>query len=142
MLSLQVLLLILQLAFIVKVICDDIDCDYILKQSDFDEGTYRIIVSGKYCLSQDIAFDPNPISDSLDRPNLPYQASFPNNASMYPGCQSLSDGPFALGFFAVITIETDNVEINLNNYSISMSESFYIQLRSTPYVSIIIIVIF
>eukprot|EP00486_Rosalina_sp_Unknown_P005728 CAMPEP_0201570686 /NCGR_PEP_ID=MMETSP0190_2-20130828/13032_1 /ASSEMBLY_ACC=CAM_ASM_000263 /TAXON_ID=37353 /ORGANISM="Rosalina sp." /LENGTH=755 /DNA_ID=CAMNT_0047994467 /DNA_START=15 /DNA_END=2282 /DNA_ORIENTATION=+ len=122
-------MLYLYLALIVTVIADDFDCDYTLKQSDFDDGTYRITTSGNYCLSESIVFDPNPISDVSNSPNSPYQSSFPNDDTLYPGCQSLSDGAFALGFFAAISIETDNVELNLNSYQISMSKSFYIQQR-------------
>ena len=100
-------MLYLYLFIVVKVISNDLDCDYILIQSDFN-GTYRITNSGKYCLSEDIEFDPNPISNFANSPNSPYQASFPNDDTLYPGSQSLSNGPFSIGFFAAITIEIDN----------------------------------
>lgn len=106
-------------------------CEYTLSSIDFENGTYRIQSSGKYCLSEDIEFDPRPVLDIFDSPNEPYKSSFPriNDASNYPGCDTLSGGAYALGWFAAITIEVDNVELDLKNYEIKMSKSFYIQQR-------------
>ena len=80
-------------------------CDECLSVEDFNDGTYRIRESGKYCLSEDIEFNP---SDHW----------FPTNALQYPGCHSHLGGAYALGFFAAITIETDDVELDLNGWSI------------------------
>ncbi len=39
------------------------------------------------------------------------------------------NGPYQLGFFSGITIETSNVIIDLNGFEISMSNEFYLQQR-------------
>eukprot|EP01084_Bolivina_argentea_P299680 516573_1 len=121
-------------------ICDDVSCDVCLSNSDFTVGTYRILVSGKYCLSEDIIF--NPLSTDYAAPNIPYNW-FPKDDSLYPGCLSLDSGGYALGFFAAITVETDDVELDLKKYSISMDKEFYVQQRffalieigATPFVT-------
>jgi len=51
----------------------------------------------------------------------------------YPGAQDVRDAYF-LGFFAGITVETDDVVIDLNEHEIAMDMSFYYQ---QPYFSII-----
>eukprot|EP01083_Nonionella_stella_P149556 475219_1 len=101
-----------------------------LTNSDFDEGTLRIVECGEYILSEDIVFNFNPPTseemnsdgfspNSIDLDELYW---FPRrdqqSADEYPGTYTYS-GAFALGYFAGITIETDNVTIDLNGYSLS-----------------------
>jgi len=38
--------------------CDPDLCQYCLNQYNFNDGTFRIKLSGIYCLSEDITFDP------------------------------------------------------------------------------------
>merc|ERR1719410_209275 len=101
-------------------------CDFNLASADFEQGTYRITESGKYCLTENIVF--NPLPGTIDAPNSNFNW-FPTDASAYPACDSLTGGAFALGYFAAISIETNDVEIDMATYSISQSFSYYIQQR-------------
>ena len=48
----------------------------------------------------------------------------------YPGASSSNhDDHYSMGFFAGITVETDDVIIDLNGFEIAMDEKFYIQQR-------------
>lgn len=85
-----------------------------LTQSDFAEGTYRITEPGIYILDGDIEFAPQPMNDYWPPMDLWHK---------YP------PAAFYLGFFAAITIESDNVEIDLNNFEISQSREFYLLQR-------------
>merc|ERR1711991_459070 len=51
----------------------------------------------------------------------------PNNGE-YPGLYTYS-GPFTLGFFAGISIETNYVTIDLNGFTLSQHPLFYFQQR-------------
>eukprot|EP01083_Nonionella_stella_P235151 827155_1 len=64
----------------------------------------------------------------MDMPNV-MGSWFPNNDDAYPGCVSQSDGAFALGYFAAISIETSHVHINLHGRTIQMHWHFYLQQR-------------
>lgn len=88
-----------------------------LYQSDFDRGTVRITKPGIYILQSDIEFIPNFEND--------YQ---PNSADISSGRYSVP-GPYQLGFFAAITIESDDVILDLNGYTIRQSEEHFIQQR-------------
>ncbi len=69
-----------------------------LTQEDFSTGTYRIKQSGTYILDENISFDaPNDFS----RPDQPIT-----------------------GWFAAITVETDDVVINLNKKTLDESSSY------------------
>lgn len=105
---------------------DNETCDFCLSQSDFEEGTYRIINSGLYCLTSNIEFNPTPGSNL--NPNSP-TAWFPTNSTEFPGSTTQTNGAFALGFFAVISIEASNVKIDLNGFAISYHYNFYLQQR-------------
>ena len=99
-----------------------------LTNSDFVNGTYRIQKPGIYRLQENIVFHPNPNNDFFPNPNDPN----------YP----MRGGPYILGFFAAITIESDDVVLDLNNYSISQSKVFYlvqrffnlVELASSPFI--------
>eukprot|EP00485_Elphidium_margaritaceum_P000739 CAMPEP_0202687368 /NCGR_PEP_ID=MMETSP1385-20130828/3059_1 /ASSEMBLY_ACC=CAM_ASM_000861 /TAXON_ID=933848 /ORGANISM="Elphidium margaritaceum" /LENGTH=688 /DNA_ID=CAMNT_0049342149 /DNA_START=102 /DNA_END=2168 /DNA_ORIENTATION=- len=101
-------------------------CDYVFRNSDFYAGTVRIRRSGRYCLGEDIVF--NPKQGNIASPNR-YGAWFPTDAKAYPGCDTHDDGSFALGFFAAIAIETSNVELDLKGYELRAGRRFYIQQR-------------
>lgn len=102
------------------------DCNYVLKNDDFSDGTFRIQKSGRYCLGEDISFNPRP--GSADRPN-DYGAWWPVNEKLYPGSVKHDNGGWALGFFAALSIETSHVELDLMGYEISMAKEFYLQQR-------------
>jgi hypothetical protein len=116
-------------------ICEKIDhkfkdlCSktYYLRQEDFEKGTYRIRRSGTYILKEDIIFSPNP---DLDYRPDPQDEEYQGKA-------------YKLGFFAAITVETKDVVIDLNCYTIRQSQAFALQQRffsvielaSAPFIS-------
>ena len=101
---------------------------FYLKNSDFSEGTYRIRIPGIYILLENIVFHPNPLDDFLPRKD---------QSELYP-----MDKGYILGFFAAITMETENISLDLNGYSIEFSKEFnlkqrfgaLIELSSSPFI--------
>lgn len=83
-----------------------------LTQADFEQGTYRIRQSGRYVLQENIVFNPNPPTDDQDA----YDSFFPTAAQL-DGVDSYPVPLYTLGWFAGITVETDNVEIDLNGFT-------------------------
>ena len=98
-----------------------------LYQSDFLHGTYRIRESGVYVLMEDITFDFN--AGDMNDPLHP-DAWWPHHdqQEIYPGAGRYRDAYF-LGFWAGVTIEADNVILDLNSHSMAMSDAFYYQQR-------------
>jgi len=105
--------------------------DHYVYASDFDSGTFRITEPGKYVLYQDVTFEPSGsgVTETL----------FPEkNSKKYP-----QFGGYFLGFFAAITVEADDVEIDCKGHEIKMSEKFHkfqrffsiIELGSKPFIS-------
>ena len=101
-----------------------------LEQRDFNNGTVRITVPGIYILKENIEFNPNPNDDFMPRAS---------QISQYP---MGSSGAYHLGFFAAITIECDNVLLDLNGKMIiqskmhNLQQRFYahIELASAPFI--------
>lgn len=99
---------------------------YYLTNKDFKLGTVRIKSPGRYVLSEDIIFNPNPENNFQP---YSYQKKWYNRFT------------YSLGFFAAITIESNNVTIDLNNYSIQQSKGHYknqrfyanIELGNSPF---------
>lgn len=89
-----------------------------LNNFSFSRGTFRITKPGLYRLIENIVFDPNPEYDYLPSPEQ-------IKKNIYPVLR----GPFVLGFFAAITVECDDVTIDLNNFSIVQSHKFYLKQR-------------
>eukprot|EP01083_Nonionella_stella_P228596 809962_1 len=89
------------------------ECDVYLTQTDFNHGTYRISTSNTYCLTEDIVFDPMP--GSSIHPNVE-NAWFPSDSADYPGSITQHLGPFALGFFTVLSIEISDVVVDLQGH--------------------------
>ena len=87
---------------------------YYLNNSHFKKGTYRIKKPGKYVLSEPIIFNPNPENNFQP---YSYQNKYYNKFT------------YSLGFFAAITIESDNVVIDLNNYTLKQSQKHYLVQR-------------
>ena len=110
---------------ILNGLCDS-TCDVCLINNNFESGTYRIIESGKYCLDEDIEFNPN--QGTIDSPNSEFNW-WPLDPLLYPGSDTFVDGAYALGFFAAITIETNDVEIDLCGQQIGQHLHHYLQQR-------------
>ena len=95
-----------------------------LYQSDFEEGTYRIQESGIYVFMEDIVFDFNSGDLNEDGSWLPHC----DQSEQYVGACAYRD-PYFMGFFAGVTIECDNVVLDLNGKKLSQSVEFYYQQR-------------
>lgn len=100
----------------------------LLTQKDFDTGTYRITKGGIYCLQEDIEFSPNSnIYTSIDG------ISSPNVLDNFHPQESQKNEyptpPYQFGFFAAITIECDNVIIDLNGHVLKQSRMHYFNQR-------------
>ena len=103
-----------------------------LKQSDFNNGTVRITKPGIYILTESITFNPNESNDFSPTTEQISSGLYPQNMS----------GPYHLGFFAAITIETDDVLIDLQMHTIQQSklhnfqQRFYanIELANMPFI--------
>lgn len=102
-----------------------------LFQEDFDNGTYRILEPGVFILGENILFNPNPDNDF--KPTDEQRAL--GGTHPFPEFQD--------GFIAAITIETNDVSIDCNNYILGASAAFMlmqrapfalIELASFPYV--------
>ena len=98
-----------------------------LYQKDFTEGTYRILEPGYYKIMEDIEFDFNNNENSVDDP---CNAWFPleEQSDKYPGAGDYRDNYF-LGFFAGVTIESDDVVLDLNGFELRQSKAFYYAQR-------------
>ena len=103
-----------------------------IRQRDFVNGTLRVKVPGVYVLQENISFEPNKDNDF-----------FPTAAQIQSGEYPMGmTGPYHLGFFAAMTIETNNVIIDLNGKSIqqtplhNLQQRFYanIELASAPFI--------
>lgn len=81
-----------------------------LRQTDFASGTYRIRTPGVYKLAESISFRPNPGNNF--RPTAAQAALYPTTGA---------EGAYRLGFFAAITVECADVEIDLNDHELAQS---------------------
>merc|ERR1719242_2296283 len=99
---------------------------YELYQTDFEDGTYRITKSGTYQIMEDITFDFN--AGDVDSPNAAGWWPTEDQADEYEGVGTTRDN-YYLGFIAGITVETDDVTIDLNGNEIKMSKALYYQQR-------------
>jgi len=96
---------------------------YLTKES-FARGTFRIMEAGTYILTEDVEFDWN--AGTKEEPNAD-GAWFPfENDADYPGYGTSRDMYF-MGFFAGITVEADNVIIDLNGHELKQSKAFFYQ---------------
>ena len=101
-----------------------------ISQSSFEQGTYRITTSARYVLTEDIKFNPNPshynsTTNRLEGPDwMPTQQQI--DSGDYPVAPL---GPYHMGFFAALTIETDNVVIDLNGFTLEQHIAHYLQQR-------------
>ena len=100
------------------------DQTFYLDSKDFEKGTLRIKEPGTYILTEDIEFNWN--AGTADEPNA-RGSWFPNeNDENYPGYGDTRDTYF-MGWFAGITIECDNVVLDLNGHELRQSKEFFYQ---------------
>ena len=91
-----------------------------LRQSNFTEGTVRLKGPGKYILMEDITFAP---SSSWPDCGTAYKRE------MYCGGGVRPTGAFHLGFFAAVTLEGQDVHLDLNGFVIQQSLKHSLQQR-------------
>ncbi len=112
---------------------NDIDCKLRVVESrnkDFEYGTYRITKCGTYILMEDVTLNMNaaPLNDI----NINNYYWYPTNQQMSNLNESPSNnfiGPYCMGLLAGIKVESDDVVIDLNTFSLKMSKDFCIQQR-------------
>ena len=95
---------------------------------DLKSGTYRITSSGTYKMMEDIEFAMNgdvDVSPNEEGQWYPRSEQEPE----YEGSGGSFVGPYAMGFFAGFAIEADDVVLDLNGFSLSMSAAFHAQQR-------------
>ncbi|WP_031433801.1 hypothetical protein [Methylomarinum vadi] len=130
------------LAFVSLLISLPLSAQTTLMQSDFDNGTYIIDQPGTYVLGEDISFNPHPVGSLGPDGVTPLDAytaglPFPQQLGM-----EYDPAAFGIGFFAAITIEADNVTLDLNGHTLEQSpehallQRFYanIELADQPFV--------
>ena len=96
----------------------------LLRQSDFDHGTYQIKKSGLYVLCEDVEFNPDP-------KYLTTNSKYSENKA------------YGLGYFAAIAVECNDVIIDLQGCTIRQSYEHYftqrffnvIELASSPFIT-------
>ena len=121
-----------------------INCDdrvVMLENDDFKDGTYRIRSCGTYKLSEDIKLNMNAPIINADVEDSEFNEYFSpndddywwpseeqmNNDDLYPSNNFI--GPYAMGFFSGLSIEHDDVVIDLNGFKFEMHFDFYVQQR-------------
>ena len=105
---------------------------YKLSQANFTSGTYVIATPGKYCLIEDVQFNPNSLETIRATVNAnaqPYDSS-----DVLPSQYTFMGGPydpsaFGIGFFAAIAISADGVVLDLNGHLLEQSEEHALQQR-------------
>jgi hypothetical protein len=90
-----------------------------LRQMHFENGTVRITQPGIYNLKENIVFEPNANNDFMPTYDQVKSNQYPIGLN----------GAYHLGFFAAITIECEDVILNLNKYTIKQSKLHYLQQR-------------
>ena len=113
--------------------CDEERNKYELWASDFEHGTFRIRECGIYKLMENVSLNMN--APSLSE----YSTNDPDHLHWVPTEEQMADvdaypsykfiGAFSMGFFAGISVEADNVVIDLNGKELKMHHDFYLQQR-------------
>lgn len=100
----------------------------------FEHGTVRLRASGVYKLGENINFKPNAnvsvnedcmVLDNILDNMYPTQSQLQSEGDAEPDYPP----PYNFGFFAAITIEKNNIELDLNGFNIQQSSLHYIQQR-------------
>ena len=104
--------------------------EFQLRQSDFSNGTVRIQVPGIYRLVEDIKFNPNPGIYDPSTKTFSGLKWMPSQDQIDSGKYPIAPmGPYHMGFFTAITIECENVVIDLGGYTLSQSYEHHLQQR-------------
>ena len=113
---------------------------YKLSQNDFKFGTFIINNPGTYILTENIEFKPNyPVVGGIN--SNPELFMFPTLNQLTDANSQYNSRAYSLGFFAAISINSDNVVLDLNNYELKQSDEhslfqrFYanIEIGSSPF---------
>eukprot|EP00755_Sulcionema_specki_P039703 Sspe_Gene.113295::Locus_97328_Transcript_1_1_Confidence_1.000_Length_913::g.113295::m.113295 len=103
-----------------------------LTQADFAQGTYQIKVGGRYCLVEDVSFNPN----SLEwiRANRNPMATAYESSDVLPEQYTFAGGEYdpsayGIGFFAAIAISASGVVVDLNGHTLEQSKEHALQQR-------------
>ena len=120
-----------------------------ISQKDFMNGTYKITEPGYYILTEDIVFNPKcpflKYKNSILDEDIDYEEEIdwlPTNEQRNENGE-YKHSSFILGFYSAINIETNNVILDLNGFSIvehplhSLQQRFFqtIQLNNSPFIS-------
>ena len=100
-----------------------------LRQADFSQGTVRIRAGGYFKLAENIVFEPN--STVVD----PIQRYTPTAAQRLSGAL-YADDAYVRDFFTALTIEAEDVYLDLNGFSMSVSALFQAAQRFTSVVEL------
>jgi len=100
----------------------------VMSNADFANGTLRIVTTGHFVLDGDVHFEPN--ADNDFRPNRTGQPQY-------------AGAPYILDFFAAITVEANDVVIDLNGHTLRQTnvhaaqQRFYanIELSNQPFIT-------
>ena len=97
----------------------------------FKNGTYRIIKPGVYILNQDIEFNPNPENGSMPTEEQKQNGDYPTKKTEEDIANNVEKetGYFHMGFFAAITIECEDVVLNLNGKILQQSRQHMLEQR-------------
>lgn len=110
-------------------------CDIELSQKDFESGTYVIKHEGVYCLTEDVAFNPNSLAylkkafPEKASDLSAYDAGFPMRFQMGYSDGQYNPEAFGLGFFAAISVASPNVTIDLKGFTLEQSEEHALMQR-------------
>jgi hypothetical protein len=93
-----------------------------LRNTDFTQGTYEIKTSGTYRIMEDISFDPNaPLNGAGATAAEVSACCFPTATFTAGLTDEENAAAYELGFFAAISVQADDVIIDLNGHRIEQS---------------------
>jgi len=109
-----------------------------LRESDFSNGAYIISKPGTYVLMEDIYANPNPKQDGQHA----YDANWPRPWQYTSSGGMFDDAKYALGFFAAIVIQSNDVILDLNGHKLEQAPGFallqrfyaHIELADRPFI--------
>lgn len=103
-----------------------------LRNQDFKDGTLQITKSGVYRLAEDISFNPHPVGSHDDKGRVldAYRAGRPFYSQFGSTKQGKYDPKaYGVGFFAAISIQAENVVLDLNGFRIEQSAEHALHQR-------------
>lgn len=111
--------------------CSNDDSYTKIRQKDFKQGTYIIDTPGKYCLVEDVSFNPNSLA-TLQNSNpsaTSYDSSDVRNKQFTFAGGIYDPSAYGIGFFAAIAISAKGVVLDLNGHTLEESEEHALQQR-------------